>query len=658
MATTHQFDDKKANFKVLLSTAFGAVKREVDCRVVLTIHTVTNLPVLDGSYRVRWKFRDIDSKVARQFIKDQARSLAGGDPTNTHHADHSASSKSSNNNNNTPGDSSSTDINSSSASSGPVGRKSNAANISPEERGATPYRNLQVRDHSVIFEHTVEVVAHMRVVRGELIGEPLKLVVERLTDENEDSGNMKFEPRVGHKFIDLAEFVNEGKIRRKYLLERSKTNAMVTISLEITTLKPGMDFKKPDLRQDHLLIGRKETMTPPKRDRPLTPLNTSPTALRDPTRPSLNRASSVTSTTSSSSRGHSSRGYAGLPPTRSETEAVIEALFNPTIFTSKPITPSKLSTMEVPQAAKVDDPLTPRPKDAGSERNRRDSRNSFDSSDDEDEYDDLRSQSENSKDQSGVSGRRSHSGERSRQGSLPNPPKTALDVALDMNHAFDHEKTVRPKFPSPSGQSRGHGQEESWEFINFKDGGQGVIRKSHPERSGTGDSTATDFSTTSSKSYVSSASSTRASPEGVSSSFTSFNVTAQPRLASHPPPVISVIAETPTTATQEGFNIARGRWYKPKPSKKASGGGPNSNQSSRSSTPAPGEKDRATSSGRGGGRPSMDSHIGEQLRMLVVGDRPLVSTPGKIDDGREGSRKSGQTTPTPSKSDQTIVSVQ
>ena len=55
---------------------------------------------------------------------------------------------------------------------------------------------------------------------------------------------MKFEPRVGHKFIDLAEFVNEGKVRRKYLLERSKTNAMVTVSLDIRSTKTGIEFKK------------------------------------------------------------------------------------------------------------------------------------------------------------------------------------------------------------------------------------------------------------------------------------------------------------------------------------------------------------------------------------------------------------------------------
>jgi hypothetical protein len=64
-------------------------------------------------------------------------------------------------------------------------------------------------------------------------------------DDSETIGlNRKFEPRIGHKYIDLAEFVNEGKVRRKFLLERSKTNAMVTVSLDIVTTKMGIEFRK------------------------------------------------------------------------------------------------------------------------------------------------------------------------------------------------------------------------------------------------------------------------------------------------------------------------------------------------------------------------------------------------------------------------------
>jgi hypothetical protein len=164
----HQFDDKKANLKTLIS-AIGA--KEVDCRVKLVIHTVTNLPVLDGSFRVRWKFRDIDSKLAKQHKKDLDRKLSGDTEATGAGAGYGLSAA--------LGVAASL-AGSSVANSVPTQSQKNA-DLSAEERGFTPYQSLRARDHTVTFEHTLEVVAHMRIVKGELIGEPLKLVVERVS---------------------------------------------------------------------------------------------------------------------------------------------------------------------------------------------------------------------------------------------------------------------------------------------------------------------------------------------------------------------------------------------------------------------------------------------------------------------------------------------
>jgi len=174
---THQFDDKKANLKVLIS-AIGA--KEVNCRVRLTIHTVSNLPVLDGAFRVRWKFRDIDSKAVKQQMKEHDNKVAGGlghrinTDTDRPPASHSSSADSSSLS--TTGLTSESGI-STSSSSAPATEK--FVNFSADERGSTPYKNLK-KDHTVTFEHTVEVVASMRIVKGELIGDPLKLVIERV----------------------------------------------------------------------------------------------------------------------------------------------------------------------------------------------------------------------------------------------------------------------------------------------------------------------------------------------------------------------------------------------------------------------------------------------------------------------------------------------
>ena len=50
--------------------------------------------------------------------------------------------------------------------------------------------------------------------------------------------------RIGHRYVNLAEFVSEGKLRRKYLLESSKTNAMISVSLDITVIKAQAEFTK------------------------------------------------------------------------------------------------------------------------------------------------------------------------------------------------------------------------------------------------------------------------------------------------------------------------------------------------------------------------------------------------------------------------------
>ena len=59
-------------------------------------------------------------------------------------------------------------------------QSANGVVYSSEERGQTDYVRMRKRDHTVIYEHTVDVIARMRVYKGELNSEPLKLVVEQV----------------------------------------------------------------------------------------------------------------------------------------------------------------------------------------------------------------------------------------------------------------------------------------------------------------------------------------------------------------------------------------------------------------------------------------------------------------------------------------------
>jgi hypothetical protein len=233
---------------------------------------------------------------------------------------------------------------------------------------------------------------------------------------------------------------------------------------------------RPALRQDHLLIGRKEPVRPPRRDIPL--INTGVP------KPSLTRNSSTTSSSASSVSYKLS-----IAPPRSETEAVIEALFNPTIFKSS-LAATPYTSSPSPRTAgarKFEEALTPRPREGGRQS----------TGDDESEgVDSDVPESHHSTKRSSTSG--SHAGslsqDRHRRPSIHGQQKTALDIALDMNQRKDRERRIRPVLQNG----------ESWEFVDFKGGAQGVKRV--PYRSNTGDSNITDRSTASDASFASNSS--------------------------------------------------------------------------------------------------------------------------------------------------------
>jgi len=197
--------------------------------------------------------------------------------------------------------------------------------------------------------------------------------------------------------------------------------------------------------------------------------------------PNLTRNSSTTSSSASSV------GYKHpIVPSRSETEAVIEALFNPTIFKPSPAAIPHTSSPDpyTTGANKLKEVSTPRPRD-GPRRNAGDEYSDGEDSD--------APESQHSEKRSSTS--ESHSGSRSpvhwRHGSLHSQQRMALDIALDMNQRKDREETTRAVWRKGDG----------WEFVEFPNGARGVKRA--PHRSGTGESAATDMSTTSDPSFAS-----------------------------------------------------------------------------------------------------------------------------------------------------------
>lgn len=171
--------------------------KEVECHVKLTIHSVSDIPIKSGQFRVRWKFRDIDVTLAKQQRKAAAALKAKHHPaTATQTTMSQAGRQTESQAPSTTASSSDTDDRVTPANEHTPPKDTLSVHPQPrpptanqpakgvvyssEERGQTDYVRMRKRDHTVIYEHTVDVIARMRVYKGELNSEPLKLVVEQV----------------------------------------------------------------------------------------------------------------------------------------------------------------------------------------------------------------------------------------------------------------------------------------------------------------------------------------------------------------------------------------------------------------------------------------------------------------------------------------------
>ena len=370
-------------------------------------------------------------------------------------------------------------------------------------------------------------------------------------------------------------------------------------------------YNRPALRQDHLLIGRKEPVRPPTKD--LAPINTS-----NGLKSTLKRNPSTTSTSTSSSAGYKK----SIIPLKTETEAVIEALFNPSVFNKSSTPVITESPPAINSSNKFEEALTPRPRDGGRGGNASDS----------DDSDDVPHSYHSDKRSSLGSRSRPHSPTDYRRGSLASQQRTALDLALDIN-----QRKVRPK-PAHEG---------SWTFVEFEQGAPRLKRA--PPRTDTGDS---EFSTTSSDPHPAAQDSPR--PLSPAQSF------GRPGM-----PSIKIQSGTPIIAQESG----KGRFLKGIPLRKGSANEANTPTETnepgtplgrRSTAPAhvrsgPRRSSGAAASGgiaaalASAGKMSMD--VGGRLGSLDLGTQAAQDVFGPAaKKGRaslDGPPTSGQLTPTP-----------
>ena len=101
------------------------------------------------------------------------------------------------------------------------------ANATPA-RGMTPF--LKLKEHSVVWSQTLDTVLKFDIDRetSQIMPNPLKLVVMQRVIPDDPDGSPQ-NPRLGAVYLNLAEYVGQGSVERRYLLKESKTNATLKV---------------------------------------------------------------------------------------------------------------------------------------------------------------------------------------------------------------------------------------------------------------------------------------------------------------------------------------------------------------------------------------------------------------------------------------------
>ncbi|KAJ8083357.1 hypothetical protein PM082_009229 [Marasmius tenuissimus] len=121
-------------------------------------------------------------------------------------------------------------------------------------RGITPYYKLT--DHAVTWEHTLNVLVKMDIDRetSALESNVLKLsVMQRVVSGDPDAPQ---NPRLGAVYLDLAQYAGVGEaVTRRYLLRKSKTNATLKLTTEVTFISGDPNYIAPVLPKGEIMNG-------------------------------------------------------------------------------------------------------------------------------------------------------------------------------------------------------------------------------------------------------------------------------------------------------------------------------------------------------------------------------------------------------------------
>lgn len=106
------------------------------------------------------------------------------------------------------------------------------------------------------WQHTLSTTLKFDIERDTLglLPNPLKLVVMQRVIPDDPDGNPS-NPRLGAVYLNLAEYVGQGSVERRYLLRESKTNATLKLTIELEHMGGETQYIPPPLPKGEILTG-------------------------------------------------------------------------------------------------------------------------------------------------------------------------------------------------------------------------------------------------------------------------------------------------------------------------------------------------------------------------------------------------------------------
>ncbi|KAF9531106.1 hypothetical protein CPB83DRAFT_849338 [Crepidotus variabilis] len=140
--------------------------------------------------------------------------------------------------------------------------KSNSGTTTPDAipPSSTPARGmtnfLPLKEHSVAWSQTLDTTLKFDIDResSHILANPLKLVVMQRVIPGDPHGNPQ-NPRLGAVYLNLAEYVGQGSVERRYLLKESKTNATLKLTIELEHISGETHYIAPPLAKGEILTG-------------------------------------------------------------------------------------------------------------------------------------------------------------------------------------------------------------------------------------------------------------------------------------------------------------------------------------------------------------------------------------------------------------------